>query len=104
MTTKKDETKKSGINWIVRKNNVVFVFNVVMAVLVPVLAYFGLTVEDLTTWDKVGSVIVEACMNPFVLGMAAVGLFNAVVDPTTKGISDSKLALSKTKPSDKVEK
>lgn len=37
------------INWKVRFKNPVFIAQLVMSVLVPILAYMGLTVEDLTT-------------------------------------------------------
>ncbi len=100
----KTEVKQKGINWIVRKNNMVFVANVAMAVVVPVLAYFGLTVKDMTTWGAVGQVIVDAAMNPYVVAMIAVGIFNAINDPTTKGIGDSEAALNRTVPSETPKK
>ena len=65
---------------------------------IPVLAYFGLQASDLTTWSKVWETFVQAISNPYVVVMAIVSLFNAVTDPTTKGISDSASALSYTQP------
>lgn len=84
---------KSGINWKVRIKNPVFWFNVLIAVCVPVLAYYGLTVEDMTSWSKVGEVIIAAFQNPFVVGTMAVGLWNAINDPTTAGVTDSRRAM-----------
>lgn len=88
------------INWKVRFNreNILFIAQVVISVVIPILAYFGLQASDLTTWMKVKEVFVDAISNPYVLIMAIVSLFNAITDPTTKGISDSTTALLYTKP------
>lgn len=86
------------INWKVRFNNPVFIGQLVLAVLVPVLAYMGLTFEDLTSWPALGNVLLEAVRNPFVLGLVVVSVYNAITDPTVAGLSDSKQALSYQKP------
>lgn len=82
------------INWKVRAKNPVFWAQVVAAVAVPVLAYMGLTVQDMTSWPIVGQVIVDAVKNPYVLGLVAVSVFNAIQDPTTAGLKDSTQAMS----------
>ena len=88
------------LNWKVRfnKKNFLFIGQVIVSVVIPVLAYFGLQASDLTTWSKVWETFVQAISNPYVVVMAIVSLFNAVTDPTTKGISDSTSALSYTQP------
>lgn len=88
------------LNWKVRfnKKNFLFIAQVIISVVIPVLAYFGLQASDLTTWSKVWETFVQAISNPYVVVMAIVSLFNAVTDPTTKGISDSTSALSYTQP------
>lgn len=88
------------INWKVRfnKENIMFITQVVVSVVIPILTYFGLRASDLTTWVKVGEVFVQAVSNPYVVVMAVVSLFNAITDPTTKGIGDSTFALTYTKP------
>ena len=88
------------LNWKVRfnKKNLLFIAQVLISVVIPVLAYFGLQASDLTTWSKVWETFVQAISNPYVVVMAIVSLFNAVTDPTTKGISDSTSALSYTQP------
>lgn len=96
--TAEKEENKAGINWKVRIKNPVFWFNVLIAVCVPVLAYYGLTVEDMTSWGKVGEVIVAAFQNPFVVGTMAVGLWNAINDPTTAGVTDSHRAMNYDEP------
>ena len=88
------------INWKIRFKNPVFYMQLILAVLTPVLAYMGLTVKDLTTWAAVGNVLVQAVSNPYVLALVLVSVWNAVNDPTTSGISDSKNALTYDKPNE----
>ena len=40
----------------------------------------------------------QAISNPYVVVMVLVSLFNAITDPTTKGIGDSSIALTYNKP------
>lgn len=82
------------INWKVRIKNPVFWWQVFLALILPIITYFGLTVEDLTSWKILGEVFLQAISNPYVLAMAAISVWNAVLDPTTKGISDSTRAMS----------
>lgn len=88
------------INWKVRfsKNNILFIAQVIISVVIPILTYFGLQASDLTTWAKVWDTLIAAISNPYVVVMALVSFFNAVTDPTTKGIGDSTTALSYTEP------
>ena len=58
----------------------------------------GITFQDLTSWEKLGEVILNALSNPYILGLIIVNAFNALTDPTTKGISDSEKALTYTEP------
>lgn len=86
------------INWKVRLKNPVWWAQIVLAILTPILAYLGLTLQDLTTWGAVFAALGEAVKNPYVLGLVVVSVWNACNDPTTKGISDSTLAMSYHKP------
>lgn len=88
------------INWKVRfnKENIMFIAQVVVSVVIPILTYFGLRASDLTTWSKVWETFIQAISNPYVVVMAIVSLFNSITDPTTKGIGDSTSALTYTKP------
>lgn len=83
-----------NINWKVRLRNPVFLAEVGIAVLVPILSYAGLTAQDLTSWAIVGQLLVDALSNPYVLSLIVVSVFNAVNDPTVSGIKDSPNALS----------
>lgn len=89
------------INWKVRFKNPQFIIQIVLAVGVPILAYFGLTAQDLTTWGSLFTIIFDALKNPYVLGMVGVSLYNSINDPTTKNFSDSSRALSYIKPGER---
>ena len=86
------------MNWKVRFKNPLFIAQMILAVLTPILAYAGLTVKDLTTWQALGDLLIGALRNPYVLGLVVVSVFNAVTDPTTSGVADSEQALTYTKP------
>ena len=86
------------INWKVRFNNPLFYAQLILSVLTPILTYLGLTLPDITTWAKLFDVLVQAISNPYVLILVIVSVYNALVDPTTKGFGDSENALTYTKP------
>lgn len=77
------------INWKVRFKNPLFIAQLGMSILVPILAYAGLTVQDLTTWKALSDLLLGAFSNPYVLGLVAISVYNAILDPTTRGINDS---------------
>lgn len=89
------------MNWKVRFKNPLFIAQMILSVLTPILAYAGLTVKDLTTWKALGDLLMGALSNPYVLGLVVVSVFNAVTDPTTSGVKDSKQALTYTKPKER---
>jgi len=86
------------INWTVRIKNPVFWAHIAVAVLTPILSYFGLTGADLTTWAMVLDTLKAAVLNPYVCVLVLVSVWNAVNDPTTAGLSDSARALGYIKP------
>lgn len=86
------------MNLKVRAKNPVFWFNIALAVVAPVLAYFGLTGADFTTWEFVWETIVKAVQNPYVVFGVLVSVWNALNDPTTAGLGDSKRAMGYKKP------
>ena len=86
------------INWKVRFKNPVWLAQMVLAIFTPVMAYLGLTLQDLTTWASVFGALLEAVKNPYVLGLVVVSVWNAVNDPTTSGITDSTQAMTYEKP------
>lgn len=82
----------SKINWKIRFKNPVFIAQFILAILTPILAYAGLTAQDITTWSKLGSLLLGAAANPYVLSLVLVSLWNCINDPTTEGLVDSERA------------
>lgn len=90
------------INWKVRAKNPQFWLQIALAIVVPVGGYFGITGADVTTWLALWNVIVDAVSNPYVLFIIGVSLYNSVLDPTTRGFSDSQRALNYDEPAKSV--
>ena len=86
------------INWKVRVKNPLFWVEIAAAILLPILAHLGLSWEDMTSWAALGEVLLSAIQNPVIIVAIGVSVWNAITDPTTKGISDSKKALTYDKP------
>lgn len=85
-----------NINWKVRfnKKNVAFLARFAIAILMPVLAYQNLKLEDLTTFDTLGKLVIALISNPYLIGLTFVNAFNMIPDPTTTGLGDSAQALT----------
>ncbi len=77
------------MNLKVRFRNPVFVAQLLLAIFTPILAYFGLTAQDLTTWGALGRLIIDAVSNPYVVSLIVVSVWNALNDPTTRMFGDS---------------
>lgn len=86
------------MNLKIRMKNWSFWLSIALAVFAPIGAYYGLTGADMTTWDAVWDVLRSAAGNPYVLLTIAVSVYNALIDPTSSGITDSALAKSYTEP------
>ena len=80
------------INFKVRLKNPIFYVQLILAVATPVFAYTGIAASDITSWSKLWDVILQAVSNPSIIFLIISSLYNAVVDPTTRGIGDSKKA------------
>lgn len=83
------------INWKVRfhKENIQFILRFVAALLIPILAYMGLEMKDITSWPKLWDVLLQFLLNPYLVVLTIANAINIVPDPTTAGISDSRQAL-----------
>lgn len=79
----------AGINWTVRVRNPQFWFQIVIAIFAPILAYTGLTAGDFTSWGILWDTAIDAISNPYMAGLIAVSVYNAVNDPLTSGFTDS---------------
>lgn len=86
------------INWSVRFRNPVFWRNIAISLVAPMLAYFGMNWDMITTWGALGNLFVQAANNPVILVAVIVSVWNAINDPTTAGDSDSDIALTYTAP------
>lgn len=90
-----------NINWKVRIKSPQFWIGILGVIASPVLAYYGLSYADMTTWESIGSVLAQFFTNPFLIGtvvMAVLSFIGVLTDPTTKGVSDSEQAMEYKKP------
>ena len=76
------------IHWKIRFKNPIFWLNVLLSVATPILAYFGINGSDLTSWSSLFSLVLDALKNPYVVGLVLVSLWNNIINPVTKGITD----------------
>lgn len=88
------------INWLVRFKNKAFIIRLLLAIILPILTYFGLKFEDLTSWSGVYELLLKFLSNPYLIGLSVFSALNIVPDPTTAGLSDSSRALTYTEPSE----
>ncbi len=89
-----------SINWKARSKNGLYIAEVLGSIFLPVLAYMGISADEITTWASLYEVSVQALSNPYIVAMIVLGAFNATTDPTSRGVSDSKNALTYEKPND----
>ena len=90
-----------NINWKVRIKSPQFWIGILGVIASPVLAYYGLSYADMTTWESIGNVLAQFFTNPFLIGtvvMAVLSFIGVLTDPTTKGIKDSEQAMEYEKP------
>ena len=86
------------INWQVRFKNPVFWVSIVIAIVSPILAYLGISWDSVTTWYAQWDIFVQAVSNPVIVVAVICSVYTAIIDPTTKGLSDSEQALTYTEP------
>lgn len=86
------------INWKVRIKNPVFLANLAVSIILPILTYLGLNWSDMTTWATLVRVLFEAIQNPVIVVSVIVSVWNLINDPTTAGLSDSTQALTYDRP------
>ena len=77
------------IDWSVRFKNPTFIVSLLVGVFLPILTYYGMNWNEMTTWNAIWDLLVEAIKNPVVVVSVIVSVYNAIIDPTTKGISDA---------------
>ena len=102
MNLKQFIQEKIGINLDVRLQNPQYWFMLAIAVITPIVSYLGLNVSDITSWGVLIDMLGQAIMNPYLLVLVIVNVYNATVDGTTRGFKDSKMMLSGEKSDDLV--
>ena len=91
---KKFIREKLGINLDVRLNNPQYWFMMAIAIVTPIVSYLGLNVSDIISWGVLMDMLCQAIMNPYLLVLVIVNVYNATIDGTTKGFKDSKMMLN----------
>lgn len=86
------------INWKVRLKNPMFWVGIAVAVVATVMTQLGLSFESITSWQAFFNAMLDAVSNPVVVVAIITAVYNAIIDPTTKGVCDSKQALEYEKP------
>ena len=86
------------INLKVRLKNPTFWLGIIATVVATVSAYIGVNFEQLTTWHEFFDALLSAISNPVVVVSTISAVYNAIIDPTTSGLCDSKEALTYNKP------
>ena len=91
---KKFIKEKLGINLDVRLSNPQYWFMLAIAIVTPIVSYLGLNVSDIISWGVLMDMLCQAIMNPYLLVLVIVNVYNATVDGTTRGFKDSKMMLN----------
>lgn len=86
------------LNLKVRFKNPTFWTNLICSIVGIILAYFGLNFNELTSWGAIGNLLIESVKNPVVVFSIIACIYNALIDPTTRGLSDSERALAYIEP------
>lgn len=83
-----------NMNWKVRIKNPTWWIQAIISIVAPIMGYLGITSADITTWTALWEAMQTAISNPHVIGLALLGVWHTLNDPTTKGLFDSKRAMS----------
>lgn len=89
------------MNLKVRLRNPVFWVQLLAGVGLTVLAYWGLSPQDMTTWGGLWGLVVKTFSNPYCIFLMLSNIWNALNDPTTSGLTDSDRAKGYEKPLEK---
>ncbi|RZI01516.1 hypothetical protein EIG99_08665 [Staphylococcus condimenti] len=87
-----------GINWTVRFKHPQFWIGIILSILVPPLAYTGTEFNEVTSWDKFFAILGDGFKNPYIVLMMIVGIYNTIIDKTTKSFGDSYIAKQYLRP------
>lgn len=80
-------------DWKVRFKNPMYIgqliVSIILPIILPILAYYNLTLEQLTSWDILFNLFIDIIKNPYVIGMIILNILNATIDPRSKGVGDN---------------
>lgn len=82
------------LNLKVRFKNPVFCISIITAIVTTVFTYMSVSWESVTTWSTLWDLLCRAISNPVIVVAVINVVWNAIYDPTTKGIGDSQQALT----------
>ena len=89
-----------NFNFKVRAKNPLFWIANVVAVLVYIGGYLGVKGTDVTSWDKLFSIVGDVVANPYLIVMIVVTFVTTAISYTDKGIRDTGIVQTYTKPRD----
>ena len=87
-----------NFNFKVRAKNPLFWIANVVAVLVYIGGYLGIKGTDITSWDKLFSVVGDIVANPYLIVMIIVTFVTTAISYTDKGFRDTGIVQTYTKP------
>ena len=90
------------MNLKVRMKNWSFWLAIILAIATPVGVYYGVTGADIMSWSALWDLIKQAVGNPYVIVSVLASVYNALIDPTTSGVTDSARAMTYTTPGGEV--
>lgn len=73
----------------IRFKNPIFIVQLVLAIILSMITYAGITARELTTWGALADLLLDSVSNPYVLATVIASTWNALYDTTTKGFFDS---------------
>ena len=89
-----------NFNFKVRAKNPLFWVANIVAVLTYVGGYLGVKGTDITSWDKLFSIVGDIVANPYLIVMIIVTLVTTAISYTDKGIRDTGFVKQLEKPRD----
>ena len=87
-----------NFNFKVRAKNPLFWIANIVAVLVYIGGYLGVKGTDVTSWDKLFSIVGDVVDNPYLIVMIIVTFVTTAISYTDKGIRDTGIVQTYTKP------
>lgn len=75
-------------DWKSRFNNPIFLAQIAIAIVTPILLHLGLNWSDMTSWGTFGASLLSAIKSPVIVVAIIVSVWTAITNPTTKGLGD----------------